>query len=112
MTEEWTTIVFRNGVKLDLPQTAHSVIDQMAAASKVGSLSFVTLSLRGDANAVVSAVEVIAVAARALASDGNIRMLPSTHVKEADRLTEIQRDADGKIIGSISRAVHAREGAA
>ena len=101
MTEEWTTLVFRNGCQIHLPQTAHSVIDQMAAGSKAGSLSFVTLSLRDDGNAVVSLLEVIAVVARAIAADGNMRMLPSTHVKEADRLTEIQRDADGKIIGSL-----------
>lgn len=107
--DEWTQIIFRNGVKLDLEQSVSDVIGQMAAASKSGSLSLVLLTLRGGGSALVSAPEVVAVAARALSADGNVSMLQSTRwvLDEADRVTEMKKDDDGKMIGAISRVVRA-----
>ena len=91
-TEQWTTIIFRNGWQLHVPQTTINVIDQMAAASEsaLGAPSFVKLALRGDEYVSVNALETMAFVGRASADEANTLMPP--------------RDAHGQIVSSVSPA--------
>ena len=109
---EWTTIVLRNGVKLDLPLDANGMIEQLISAGKSGGLSLVRIALRDGAVAVLSAPDVVAIAAQAMAGQENLSTMLQPHVvvsDGADRVTEIKRDAGGKITSSVSRAVRARD---
>lgn len=105
--EPWTIILFRNGARLDFPQSANSVIDQMARA---GSLSLLCLQCRGGIVGLVSAPDIVAIAERAPDSDSTMSMLPRAEVAKnsADRVIEHQRDADGLIVSSVSREVRGR----